>query len=76
MRDLIWMKARGIWLKGDQMVIPSRCQHLGAEQLPEPVVAGSITVGDGVWICKCKIQDKKPLVCATARCPKAMLGIE
>lgn len=72
-RDLIWMRERGIVLKGDQMIIPSRCQHLGAEQVTETING---LVREGVWLCKCKIQDKKPLVCAMSNCPKERLGIE
>lgn len=56
--DLEWMNARGIRIFSDQMIIPSRCPNLGAEQIGEK------------WFCRCNIQDQKPKECAEKPCIK------
>jgi hypothetical protein len=65
-----WMDARGIRLFKNQMIIPSRCQHLGAEQIGIEAPLFGFIVGSGAWVCACRIQDKKPLECRLKGCIK------
>lgn len=58
-----WFLARGIRIYRNQMVIPSRCDHLNAIQIKNDLE-------QWVWVCNCKIQDTKPKECAEKDCVK------
>ena len=61
-QDREWMKARGLFFVKDQLIIPSVCPHLGAED-----IGGE---HEEKYVCKCMIQDRKPKVCSEGRCVK------
>ena len=64
-RDQEWLDARGIKIFKDQMIIPSRCNHLGAIEIK------------GDWVCACRIQGTKPFECSSKPCVKnAYPGID
>jgi hypothetical protein len=54
-----WLKVRGIEIRNGWMIVPSTCQYLGAEELP-----------DGNWVTKCNLQECKPVECKKAGCTK------
>ena len=69
--DREWMDARGIKIFKGQMVIPSRCGHLGAEQINTFENDGIFRPNNqGEWVCTCRIQSKKPVVCSSQNCIK------
>lgn len=69
-----WMEARGIKIYKDQLIIPSTCQYLGAEDLSKIKIPGTLedlnTNQKENWVCRCMIQDKKPIVCSDRPCLK------
>jgi hypothetical protein len=76
-RDQEWLDARGIKIFKDQMIIPSHCQNLGAELIDIEKCDDIWITGSGKWVCKCRIQDHKPVECSEKPCVKnAYPGID
>ena len=71
------MKARGLYLHKDQLVIPSRCPYLTAYENNLLPGYENNSSHSGIWICACKIQETKPKVCSAGHCIKLRYpGIE